>query len=373
MRVILTGGGTAGHISPAIAISEEIMRREPKSEILFVGREGGAENDAVIRAGYPLRTVKICGLSRRVSLENIKNLFLALKSLSAAGRIISDFSPDAVIGTGGYVCWPMLKSAQKRGIPTVIHESNATAGLSTRLVADGCERVFLNFPECASTLKRQENISVVGNPVRTDFSRINRTQARRRLGASADSFVIVSFGGSGGAKRLNEAILSLIEDYSTKKRGIYHLHASGRKYYDAITKEAQTLTEGTHSAKIVPYIDNMAEALTAADLVISRSGAMTLSEIAESGTPAILIPSPTVTDNHQYKNALVFAERGAAVIIEEADLSAQTLIHEIEKLRKNRALRLRMQSELETLKTPLASSKIYGEIREMLGKITLRQ
>lgn len=373
MRAILTGGGTAGHVSPAIAIAEEILTKEADSEILFVGREGGEENEAVCRTGFQLRTLKIEGLARRFSPKGLKSIFIAVKSLFGAEKIIREFSPDVVIGTGGYVCWPMLKRAQAARIPTLIHESNAVPGLTTRLLSKKCSRVLLNFPECKARLGKIENTVVVGNPVIKDFSQISRQNARRRLGIDTKKFLIVSFGGSGGAERLNEIILRVIRDFSEPNENIAHIHASGRKYFQSMISKAPELEKGKKGAKILPYINNMPEMLAAADLVISRSGAMTVSEIAAAAVPSILIPSPNVSDNHQYKNAKALAERSAALLFEESSLTPESLISAIRKIEGSRPLQLAMRSAVSALATKDAKSKIYDEIRYAIDRCGLRK
>ena len=366
MRAILTGGGTAGHVSPAIAIAEEILEKEADSEILFVGREGGEENEAIRRAGFRLSTIKIEGLTRRISVQGVKSIFIAIKSLFCAEKIIHEFSPDVVIGTGGYVCWPILKRAQAAGLPTLIHESNAVPGLTTRLLSKKCSKVLLNFPECKAQLGKTENAVIVGNPVAEDFSRISRQSARRQLGIDSKKFLIVSFGGSGGAERLNEIILQVIQSFCLPNDKIAHIHASGRKYFQSMISKAPELEKGKNGVKILPYITNMPEMLAAADLVIARSGAMTVSEIAAAALPSILIPSPNVSDNHQYKNAKALAERNAALLLEESSLTPESLIFAIRKIEGSRSIRLAMRSAVAALATTDAKSKIYDEIRKAI-------
>jgi UDP-N-acetylglucosamine--N-acetylmuramyl-(pentapeptide) pyrophosphoryl-undecaprenol N-acetylglucosamine transferase len=282
-----------------------------------------------------------------------------------AKKIIADFKPDAVIGTGGYVSFPVIKAAQKLRIPTYIHESNSYPGLVTRLVAKKCDAVFLNTEAACQYLKRQDNVKNVGNPVEARFLSTDKKRARARLGIKKDEFLIVSYAGSGGAKKMNEVILDFIKCFSSKKAKIKHIHATGKKYYDEFIKSYK---DGESSGiTVIPYIDDLHIALAASDIVISRSGAMTLTELSASKAVAILIPSPNVAGNHQYKNAKALEDKGAAKIIEEKDLTKEILAYEIEKminnpkerekLSKNVSKEFKRDAETEILKEVFQSAK----------------
>ncbi|MBO7195778.1 MAG: undecaprenyldiphospho-muramoylpentapeptide beta-N-acetylglucosaminyltransferase [Clostridia bacterium] len=355
MRLLLCGGGTAGHINPAIAIAEEVKCTDPNAEILFVGREGGLENEAILKAGFKLKTIKIQGLRRSLSLTNLKSVYLALKARGYAARIINDFSPDVILGTGGYVCWPIISSGQKMNIPTALHESNITPGLTTRMLAGKCNKVFLNSDETKKYITKKAKAITTGNPLRCDFNKISRAQARRIYGLKDSELMILSFGGSIGAEKLNKVILDTIKSYSLVEKEIRHIHATGKRYYNEA--EARYINSKNGGCKILPYIEDMPTALRAADIVVCRCGAMTLSEIQQVGVAAILIPSPNVSDNHQYKNALHLSERGAATMIEEGKLTTELLIEELKRLnfdkfgRKNRAKTLRALSKPNSAKT----------------------
>ena len=341
MRLLLCGGGTAGHVNPAIAIAEEIRSRDKNSSFLFIGREGGRENELITKAGFEVKTIKIEGLRRSLSSDNIRRIIYALKARSAAEKIIKDFKPDIVFGTGGYVCWPVITAAKALGIKTAIHESNVSPGITTKMVSGKCDMIFLNHEKTKDYLGRRNNSLVVGNPLRHNFGTITREDARRRLKIKDNEFFILSFGGSIGAQRLNDVILEVIEEYSSKNPRVKHMHAMGKRYYKE--GEKKYIDRPVGGCRIVSYINDMATAMKAADIVISRCGAITLSEISASQTAAILIPSPNVSDNHQYKNAKLFSDAGAASLIEEKNLSAERLICEIKSLendeigRKNRA------------------------------------
>ncbi len=343
MRIILTGGGTGGHVTPAIAIGEELRSEYPSSEILFIGRRGGKENEAVTAAGIHLETVEIRGLERRLSTDNFKAAVMAVKAYKRSKEIIKEFRPDVIVGTGGYVSWPVVRAGQTLGIATVIHESNVYPGLVTRLLAKRCDKVLLNNSKAAEALRCADTLTV-GNPIRTDFSRISREEARRKLGARQSDTVIVSFGGSGGAEMMNDVVTEVMRKYTATKQSILHIHATGRAYYE---KYSGRIATSDTKSRIMPFIHNMPEMLRAADIAITRCGALTLSELCYVGLPAILIPSPNVTDDHQRKNGEVIAKEGGAVMIEEKDLDTQRLLREIVRLERDKALRNQMSKCIE--------------------------
>ena len=291
MRIILCGGGTAGHVSPAIAIAEFCREKDENTELLFIGREGGEENAAIEKNGFPLQTLKIKGLERKISVEAIKSVLVALRAKSKAKSIITKFAPDAVIGTGGYVSWPVIRAAQELNIPTLIHESNGCPGLVTKLLAPKCQRVLLNFKGSEKEFTRQDNIRFVGNPVREKFFSVKRADARRALGISQKDFLIASIGGSGGSESINAASVALMRAHSAKNKHVRHIHSSGKKYFEALKNLYPELVRGTDGCIIKPYIEDMATVLAASDAVISRCGAMTLSELSACGVASILVPS----------------------------------------------------------------------------------
>lgn len=338
MRVLLVGGGTVGHISPAIAIAEEIRSRDKDCEFLFVGREGGEENKEVKKHGIPLSLIRIRGLKRSLSAENIKTALMLIQAKKEAKKILLDFCPDVVIGTGGYVCYPIISVAKKLNIPTVIHESNSTLGVTARILSPKCDKVFLGFGEAMDTLKTKSNVTISGTPVRREFYEARKEASRQRLGIPKNDIFILSFGGSGGSKALNNTIIDTMKEYCAKEKGILHVHATGRKYFEAEKERLYKLLPKRCIVK--PYIENMPIMLSAADIVISRSGAMSIAELSATSKASILIPSPNVTDNHQYKNARVLSDKNAAVLLEEKDLTTQTLIEKINYLRSHEKRRI---------------------------------
>ena len=368
MKAILCGGGTAGHVTPALAIAEILKENFENTELLFIGREGGEENELVKRHGIPIKTVKISGLKRSMSPKNLGAIIRALDALYEARGIIKEFEPELVIGTGGYVCWPVLRAAKSKKIKTVIHESNAVPGLCTRMLAPGCDKVLLNFTGCETHFKKKSNLKVVGNPMRNSLLTETREGARKKLGIGQRDFLILSFGGSGGAEIINENIISLMKNYSSRVGKVKHIHACGKKYYDTIKAKYPDLCKGKNGCAIYPYIDDMPTYMRGADIIISRCGAMTLSEIATAGVVPILIPSPNVTDNHQYKNGRLFTDRGAAIMIEEEELCERSLIDAVRYLEANPDEWARMKEKLKEFTKENSRTLICSEIRKILSK-----
>ncbi len=366
MNILFSGGGTAGHVNPALAIAEAFISKYPKAKIAFIGREGGKENELVYKEGFKVFTIAIEGLSRNLSIQNIRKVKDAFKAKKKAQDILSDFKPDIVVGTGGYVCWPVISAAKKLGIKTAIHESNASFGLTTRLLADKCDLLLLG----TKTEKcKYKNAIFTGNPLRKKFKSLPSVEAKKIMGIPPNKKLILSVGGSIGAKKLNEVCLSLMNTYSIPNDNIYHLHSIGYRYFEELKESSPNICHGTKGCKAVPFINDMSTALCAADVVISRCGAMTLSEIAFCGAASILIPSPNVTGNHQMKNALYFKEQGAAKIIEEKNLSENILNESIKELLENDSLREKMKKCAKKLSVPDSTEKILKVIEnELLTK-----
>ncbi|MDE8734368.1 undecaprenyldiphospho-muramoylpentapeptide beta-N-acetylglucosaminyltransferase [Eubacteriales bacterium DFI.9.88] len=336
MKVIMTGGGTGGHIYPAIAIADKLKERYPGSQILFVGTEHGLEKKIVPENGYPIEFITVAGFNRKNPLKNIEVMKKLSKGSKQAKQLIKAFDPDLVIGTGGYVCGPVVRAAHKAGIKTYTHEQNAFPGVTNKLLEKYVEKMFLGFPEAQKYFKHRKKHVICGNPVRSVFFNADRRASRRKLGFSEDDFILLVFGGSQGAGRINKAMLSVIEVLNGMEN-VQVCMATGTRYYDAILNELREergvkLADNIH---ILEYISNMDEYLSASDLVISRSGALTVAEVTVCGKAAIFIPSPIVTGNHQYYNAKAVADHGGAVIIEEKDMDNEKLIAQIMKLKND--------------------------------------
>lgn len=359
MRLLICGGGTAGHVTPALVVAEEVKSRFPNARILFIGRTGGGENEAVKKAGIELRTLDVQGLKRSLALENVKRLRLAIQAKEEAKKIIKEFKPDVILGTGGYVCWPVISVGKKLKIPIAIHESNAYPGLTTRLLASKCDKVLLGREEAKAHLTKYAKFTVVGNPVSKTLTRLSHEQARKRLGIANDELFIVSFGGSIGADKLNQVVIDVMKNHTSKDKQIRHIHATGKRYFDINTADTKFPDS---KCKILPYIDNMPTMLRAADIVICRCGAMTLAELSAVGVAAILIPSPNVSGNHQYKNANRLSKSGAALLIEEKDLSEKLLWESIFELKINKNKCKTRAENIKAFSTPNAAKSIVDEL-----------
>ena len=354
MKVIMTGGGTGGHIYPAIAIADEIKSRHPDAEIIFVGTERGMEKDIVPKAGYPIKFITVSGLNRKNPIKLIKTLKDLNHGLHEAKQIIKEFKPDLVIGTGGYVCGPVMKTAAGMGIKTYIHEQNAFPGLTNKLLSRGAERVFVAFDDAKKYFKTKKEPVTVGNPVRHAFTEVDRQAARESLGVKEDEFMVLSFGGSLGAQRINDE-MTVAAERLRDRAGLRIFFVTGRRYYSSIMENAdKTNARVTY----LQYIDDMPKYLNACDLAITRSVALTVSEITACGRASVMIPSPYVTNNHQYYNAKVVADRGGAILIEEKDLTNGEVADEIEQLMNDRQILEKMEKASAALGTVTSAGKI---------------
>lgn len=338
MRVLIAAGGTAGHINPALAIAGALKKRHPDAEIHFAGRQKGMEYGLVSKAGYAFHPIEVNGIQRRLTPKNIARNLVALWHLALsgprAGAILREVKPDLVIGAGGYVSGPVVQAAARRGIRTAIHEQNAFPGVTNKLLAPDVDIVFAAVPAAVEKLGAPEKTQVVGNPVRPEvFEKAGERDAIRAQLGAGDRTVILSFGGSLGARRVNEVVADLCAWEQKEHKPVLHIHATGQygvELFQNLEKE-KGFAPG-ESLVVKEYINNMPELLAAADLVISRAGALTLAELEAEGRAAILIPSPNVAENHQYYNAMELQKAGAAVVIEEKDLTGEKLVSTVSGL-----------------------------------------
>ncbi len=342
MKFMFVAGGTGGHINPAVAVATEIKRLDPTAQILFVGTEGRMETQIVPKAGFEIKTVKMNGLSRSFSikgiLDNIKTVYLTLKSSSDAKRIIEEFKPDVVVGFGGYVTGPVLRTAVKMGIKTAIHEQNAFPGVANKALAQKVDKVMLTSAEAEKHMKCKYPPVVTGLPVRREIVKADRSFARATLGLRNSDMLILSMGGSLGADAINNAVVGMLENMKDEEN-ICFLHATGKfgKWVpDKLREKGIQFGKGTN-IEIREYIDNMDICLSACDIVISRAGASSISEIQALSKPSILIPSPNVAENHQFHNAMTLAGHGGAVLIEEKDLDGDFLAQKISELKNDKS------------------------------------
>ncbi len=328
MNFLFACGGTAGHINPAIAVAGRLKELFPDSRFLFVGAKGNMEEDLVPRSGYEIRCIEITNIQRSLRpsgiAHNLKTAVNVIRSLGESKRIIREFQPNVVIGTGGYVCFPVLKAAQMLHIPTVLHESNAVPGLTTKLLAGGVDAMMVGFEESTAHYKNTQ-VTVTGTPVRGDFRACSKQTAKAELGISADQKLIVSVWGSLGATRMNEIMADFIAE-THRDSDFCLIHSAGAERYDTMMDRLRSLcpTGWTRQGYDVrPYIYDMSRVMAAGDLVVCRAGASTLAELALMGKPCVLVPSPNVTNNHQEKNARVLERAGGAVVLVEAGLTAE--------------------------------------------------
>ena len=373
MRIIFTCGGTGGHINPAIAVAKLCQERERNCEILFVGAEDGMEKDLVPREGFRLETLKISNYQRKLTpagiWHNITTLVHMAGSMQKAKKIIRDFRPDVIVGTGGYASFPALKMGAKLGIPTAVHEANAVPGLTTRMAAKTADRIMVNFEDSRSYYDRPERVEVTGMPVRTDFLYGDREKARAELGYD-EKPLVVSAWGSLGAREMNKKIARFM--VREAEDGLFsHVHATGSygwRWMPDYVKQQGLEPEKHPQIDMREYIFNMPQLMAAADLVICRAGAGTISEVCASGTPCIIVPSPNVTDNHQEKNARVLERHGAAVVIREADCDGDSLYETAKELLSDREKCRAMRIAAQKIAVVDAAERIYAVIKELAAK-----
>lgn len=364
MRAIITGGGTGGHIYPAIAIADKIKEKEPNSEILYIGNEIGLEKDIVPKAGYPMELVSAKWLDRKNLLKIFDTGFSTLRGIRQAYKIMKKFKPDVVIGTGGFVCVPVMYAGQKYGARCYLHEQNAYPGVANKALEKFATKVFLGFPEAGEYFREPEKHINAGNPVRRQFYDVDKKAARARLSISEDDFVVFSFGGSQGAEMINDVAFELMETLNDHP-GVSFIFGTGSQYYEEILMRAQEKRVSiADNIRIRDYIDNMEDYLGASDLIISRAGALSVAETTVCGKASILIPSPNVTGNHQYFNAKSVADKGGAVLIEEKDLTGEGLIEEVMRLKNNPEI-LEKMSRASKACAPLSATEcIYAEMKK---------
>lgn len=373
MNVVFVAGGTGGHINPALAAAGTLKAKHPDAKISFIGNRKGMEADLVPRAGYDFYPIDVAGFQRKITLNNIKRNFIALydmfKSTAQTKKILSDLKPDVCVGTGGFTCGPVLRQASKMGIRTATHESNAFPGLTTRALCKYVDEVMVSMPDAIKRLPDDRTYTVTGTPVRTSLIETTREQARKALGLDADTPMILSLGGSLGADAVNRAVADLIAWHAGSGK-YYHFHAYGKygAFMTDLLHEKGVDFESNDKLRITEYIYDMDLCMAAADLVINRSGASTLSELAVKGKPSVLIPSPNVAENHQFYNAKSLADRGAAVIIEEKDLTGQKLINTVSSL-INDPQKLKNMSDAALQNAVFdANERIYRVILSLCGK-----
>lgn len=372
MNVIFTCGGTGGHINPAIAVANRMKERHPDCNILFIGAKGHMEEQLVPKAGYRLECLPGSGLSRGKNFaaikKNVKALKCVLDAVSQCKRIIRDFKPDVIIGTGGYASFPALYAGSKLGIPTCVHEANAVPGLTTKMAANAADRVLVCFEESKSYYKEPSKVEVVGMPVRQEFLELTRQEARAEL-KMGDEPLLVSTFGSQGAKVMNELMADLFVLEQKDGFPFRHIHAAGSfgwKWMPDHIREKGVELDKCPAIEMREYIYNMPTVLAAADVVIGRAGSGTCNEIAATGTPCILIPSPNVTNNHQEKNARVLESGGGAIVLLENEVTAEKLYEQIKQLLFDREKSGNMSRNLRKMSVPDSTDRICTVLEQLI-------
>ena len=371
LKVLLAGGGTGGHINPALAIAGIIREHVPDAEFLFAGTPNHMEAKLVPQAGYKIEFIKVEGFQRKINLENIGRNAKALWYLAGSGKrakqIIREFGPDIAIGTGGYVAGPVIRMAAKMGIPTAIHEQNAYPGVTNKILARQVDHVMLTVEDALKYFEPGIQYTVTGLPVRQELFSKTKAEARAELGFD-DSFTILSFGGSLGAGCINETMAEVLKWHTSKGLKINHIHGYGGMGKDTFPQKMQEygIPLKTPRIRISEYINDMDTCMAAADLVVCRSGAGALAEMQAMGKPSILIPSPIVAGNHQYHNAMVLGNAGAAQVIEQKNVTSADMIARIEELYTNRQKLIEMAVAASNLAVQDTPDRIWGVIESLL-------
>lgn len=370
MRAIITGGGTGGHIYPALAIAEGIKTKYQGAEILYVGTDRGLEADIVPKAGYPFKKISVSsGFQRKLSLKNIKVLWQAGQGIFEARRIVREFKPDIVIGTGGYVCGPVVMAAVMQKIPTLIHEQNAMPGVTNKILSRYVSQVAVTFEDSIARFSNQTRVKLTGLPVRPEIFTVDKKDAYRELGINSDRPVILVFGGSRGARNINMSMVEVVKEL--QHSDVQILHATGKigyqEYIEALQREGIPL-DNVGNITIIPYLYNMQDALAVADLVICRAGAATLAELTALGLPSVLIPYPYAAENHQQFNAQALVDRGAAIMILDKELTGQRLVGQIRELLATPDRLTTMAKNSSQMGRPSALDDILGLVDKLSNK-----
>ena len=371
MKVIIAAAGTGGHINPGIAIASIIEKENPGSDIRFIATGKKLEEDLISKAGYQSYAINAYGFSKKPTISNIKKMIKTLKGFKEAKKILEEFKPDIVIGTGGYICGAVISSAKKLKIPTLLHESNAYPGLAIRLLAKKTDTILVGIEEAKNALKKAKRVIYTGTPTKVKPLNLSDSEKRRiidDLGINGSMPIVLVFGGSQGAKKINDCIIEILKN---KKNEHYQIiWSTGAEQYDYIKEElikSEIDIENVNNAKVLPYIYNMDEVMSISSLVVARSGALTLTELALLGKPAIFIPLPSSSANRQEDNARVFEKRGAAKIILNNDVTSDKLNDMINDVITNNEELYNMSLASKGMAIYDVEDRIYSEIKRLVG------
>ncbi|MGL5316166.1 MAG: undecaprenyldiphospho-muramoylpentapeptide beta-N-acetylglucosaminyltransferase [Peptostreptococcaceae bacterium] len=367
MKVLLSGGGTGGHVYPAIAIANRIKESHPDAEIVFVGTAKGIESEIVPKYGYKLETVTVQGFKRKIDFDNVKRVFKLFKGLEQSRKVVKKFKPDVVIGTGGYVSGPVLFNASMSKFPTVIHEQNSFPGVTNKILSKVVTKVLTSFEDSHERFPEgsRDKLALTGNPVRKEILTARKSVARRNLGIAEDKKMVLCYGGSGGSRKINNAMKLVVENMVNDD--VAFIFATGKGFYDEFMNSIQGINLKPYQ-KVVPYLEDMANALAASDLVIGSAGAISLAEITALGKPTIIIPKAYTAENHQEYNAKSIEKQGAGVTILEKDLTPESLNNEVFKLLGDRDALIEMANRSKEIGKPEAIDLIYNEIMKIYNE-----
>ncbi|WLR53517.1 undecaprenyldiphospho-muramoylpentapeptide beta-N-acetylglucosaminyltransferase [Mesobacillus subterraneus] len=364
MRIAVSGGGTGGHIYPALALIREIKKKDEKVEFLYIGTEKGLESKIVPRENIPFKSIHITGFKRKISFDNVKTILRFLKGVRDSKKMLKEFKPDVVIGTGGYVCGPVVYGAAKMGIPTIVHEQNSVPGLTNKFLSRYVDKIAICFEEAREFFPEQK-VVLTGNPRASEVLGQDGIKGRLSAGLKLKMPTVLIFGGSRGARPINDAVVKSLAELSGKPYQV--LYVTGDVHFEDVRKEVE-LVGNPENVIIKPFIHNMPEVLAGVDLTVARAGATTLAELTSLGIPSILIPSPYVTDNHQEKNARALSENGAARLLLEKDLTGPKLVESIDHILSNEEKLAEMKKSAKKLGIPDAAQRLYRVMEELAGK-----
>ncbi|MDQ0161638.1 UDP-N-acetylglucosamine--N-acetylmuramyl-(pentapeptide) pyrophosphoryl-undecaprenol N-acetylglucosamine transferase [Bacillus alveayuensis] len=364
MKIVVSGGGTGGHIYPALAFIKEVQKHHKKVDFLYIGTSNGLENKIVKREGIPFKEIEITGFKRSLSFDNVKTVMRFLKGVSLCKRYLKDFKADVVIGTGGYVCGPVVYAASKLRIPTIIHEQNSLPGLTNKFLAKYVDKVAICFEE-AEKYFPQDKVVLTGNPRASEVVGHNPNKGKKSLNLDEKLRTVLIFGGSRGARPINDAVIGALEKFSKKSYQV--IYVTGEVHYDSVMNKAKELNL-KNNVIIKPFIHNMPEVLAAVDLVVSRAGATTIAEITALGLPSILIPSPYVTANHQEMNARSLSKHEAAILLLEKEISSERLLKHIDEILLNPVQLESMRKASKKFGIPDAAQRLYMEMERLVQK-----
>ncbi|MBS2968879.1 undecaprenyldiphospho-muramoylpentapeptide beta-N-acetylglucosaminyltransferase [Metabacillus sp. KIGAM252] len=364
MKVAVSGGGTGGHIYPALALIKEMKKKNPDAEFLYIGTEKGLEKGIVERENIPFKSIEITGFKRKISMDNVKTVMRFLKGVQTSKRYLKEFKPDVVIGTGGYVCGPVVYAAAKMKIPAVIHEQNSLPGLTNKFLSRYADKVAICFEEARSYFPADKAV-MTGNPRASEVAGVNGEKSKLSAGLKPGKKSVLVFGGSRGARPINKAILEVLPEL--EKRDYQLLYVTGEVHFKQVAEEAKAL--GSPANVIIkPFIHNMPEVLAGTDLIVGRAGATSIAEITALGLPSILIPSPYVTANHQEVNARSLSDKGAAVLMLEKDLNGKALLREMDKIMNDESILIAMRTASSEIGMPDAASRLAEVLEEVSVK-----